>query len=342
MDSKLYLNDLRNKFNLNSLNRWIDQLGELDILVIGDIIIDEYVFVQPKGRAIKDPILSAEYINRESHAGGVLVVANHTSTFVNSVKLVTLIGDREDGLDFIRNALNNNISIKTFVKNDSPTTVKRRYIDSYRNNKLFKIEYINDAPISRQLTQTVVEYLKSEIPKHDFVIVCDFGHGFINDDIRNVLQQTAKFLCINVQSNSSNMGFNYVNHYKRADFLTLDEQELRLPLMMRFENINEVMMKFYEKFNYPHFLVTLGKRGSILFYKGKTYSAPAFAENIVDTVGAGDAVFAITSMLSYLDVDKEIIPFIGNCAGGIKVEYLGNKEYIQKSRLIEYVGQYLD
>ncbi|MFC1686946.1 transposase, partial [Nanoarchaeota archaeon] len=129
---------------------------------------------------------------------------NHLSTFVKNIKLVTTIGDRNSYLDFINKSLKNNTELKTFVKENSPTTIKKRMVDQYRNNKLFKIEYINDEPINQKLTNEIVTYLDEEIPKHDLVIVGDFGHGFINDSIRRKLEEKSKFLAINTQSNSSN------------------------------------------------------------------------------------------------------------------------------------------
>ena len=339
--TKEYIGKIKEKFSFEQIASFIEKLNKLNVLVIGDTIIDEYVFVRPKGRAVKDPILSAEYENHEIYPGGVLAIAGHVSSYVDKIKLVTLIGDHNAKTDFIKKSLPENTELKTFIKKKSHTIVKKRYIDSYRNNKLFKIEYINDKPIDRDLTEEIVNYLNEELPKYDLVMVGDFGHGFINDTIRKALEKKSNFLCINAQSNSANMGYNYINHYQKSDFIVMDDQEIRLPLMKRFEEIEEVIKEFHNKFSYNKFLVTMGKEGSLFFNNGTLQKAPILVDTVVDTVGAGDAVFALTSLLIKAEVDDELIPFIGNCAGGIKANIMGNKESVAKEKLLGFIKKKL-
>lgn len=336
-----YIQLIKNRFNYEDFLEKLNSSKKLKALIIGDSIIDEYVFVSPKGRAMKDPILSSRFNEEESYAGGALATANHLGSYIDQIKLITLIGDQNSRLDFIRDSLPKNIEVKYFVKENSPTTIKRRYINSYRNNKLFKVEYMNDKPISENLSKEIINYLSDELPKYDLVIVSDFGHGFINNSIRDTLEEKSLFLSANVQSNSSNLGYNYINHYQNLDFIVMNEEELRLPLMMRFEDINETMFKFYEKFKFEKFLVTLGKGGCLFFNGGELYFGPALIRKVVDTVGAGDAVFSIASLFNYLNMDNEIIPFIANCAGAIKSEYMGNKEKVSKDKLIKFIDDIL-
>jgi bifunctional ADP-heptose synthase (sugar kinase/adenylyltransferase) len=171
------------KNDLDKIRYYLDKIKQLKILIIGDTIIDQYVFVRPKGRAIKDPILSTEYVDEESYAGGILAIANHVSSYVKGVKVITVVGDKDDKLGFINSSLDKNVVIYPFTKSDSQTTTKKRYIDGYKNNKLFKIEYINDRPISKGLTNEIIDYLNQELSRYDMVIVGDFGHGFINQEL---------------------------------------------------------------------------------------------------------------------------------------------------------------
>lgn len=339
MNLKEYISNIRKKVKIEEIQDLIGRFKNLKILVIGDTIVDQYVFVRPKGRAIKDPILSAEYIRHETYAGGILAVVNHLSSYVNNIELVTIIGDEKTKLKFIEENISSNVNLKTFVKDKSPTTLKKRFIDEYRNNKLFKIEYINDKPITSQLSKEIETYLSNKLPEYNLVIVADFGHGFINDEIRRCLERNSKYLAINVQSNSANMGFNYVNHYKKIDYLTLNDTEIRLPLMMRFNEINEVIQNFNDKFKYDHFLVTLGKNGSVYYKNSQMYKSPVIIKNVIDTVGSGDALFAISSLFAYLDADPELIPFVANVAGGIKANYMGNKESVTKEKLISFLDK---
>ena len=336
-EKKQFIEQIKKKFGHEELLEKINLLKNLKVLVIGDTIIDVYTYVLPKGRAIKDPILSTEFTSEDIFAGGALAVANHVSSYVDCVSMVTLIGDHNSYTEFINQSLSKNIQLKTFVKENSPTIVKKRYIDSYRKNKLFKVEYMNDKPIPKELSEQIKNYLSEELPKYDLVLVLDYNHGFIDNEIKKILQEKSKFLSLNVQTNSANMGYNYVTSYDHSDFICMNEEELRLPLMMKFENIEEVINQFSNKFGHKQFLVTRGKKGCIFSSYGKNYSAPILIEKIVDTVGAGDAVFAIASLLACIKIDEEIIPFIANCAGGLGANIIGNKEPVSKEKLLNFV-----
>lgn len=337
METKDYLDKVKQEIDLARISSIMDRAGKLNVLVIGDTIVDHYIFVRPKGRAVKDPILSAEYISDETYAGGILAIANHLSDFVSKVKVVTLLGDRNDKLSLIKGSVRKNVELKTFTKKDSHTIVKRRYIDSNRNNKLFKVEYMNDRPITEILTHEIIDYFDTELPRHDLVVVGDFGHGFINDAIRRKLEEKSRFLAVNVQSNSANMGYNYFTLYRKIDFISMDEQELRLPLHKRFEDIKEVINEAYNKFRLENFMITRGKYGSMFVSKGSIIEAPILTESVKDTVGAGDALFAITSLFVYLKADSRMIPIIANSAGGIAANIMGNKESVTKESLLNFI-----
>ncbi|MBN2459212.1 hypothetical protein JXB28_02915 [Candidatus Woesearchaeota archaeon] len=337
-ETEKYLSQLKKRLKLEHIRGHLEKLKDLNVLVLGDTIIDEYVFVLPKGRAIKDPILSAEYQYSEAYAGGILAIARHISDFVKKVKVVTLIGDIDPKLDLIKSSLKDNIELKTFTKKGSHTTVKRRYINSYRNVKLFKIEFMNDKPITTELSKQISTYLADEAPKYDLVVIGDFGHGFLNKELKHKLREKSKFLAVNAQSNSANMGYNYFTHYNKPDFMTLSEEELRLPLSMRFEDLNEVIARGKESFDLQNFMVTIGKRGSVYVDKEKSYKVPVLTSSVKDTVGAGDALFALTSLFAYSQAHPEMIPFIGNCAGGIAANIMGNKESVTRDKLLEFAG----
>ncbi len=342
-ETEKYIDKIKKEFSFKYVDNQIKNLKKLNVLTIGDTIIDQYIFVSPKGRAVKDPIISAQYEHGESYAGGILAIARHISDFVKKIKVVTLIGDEKvnDQYFELENIINKAIELKTFIKKNSPTIVKKRYIDFYRNNKLFKVEYMNDSPISKNLTDKIVNYLNEELPKYDLVVVGDFGHGFINKDIRKKLEEKSRFLALNVQTNSANLGYNYFNLYKNPNFISMNEQEIRLPLCKRFEEIEEIVKETYHLFKYENFLVSLGKRGSIFVNKGKIFRAPVLVSTVKDTVGAGDALFALASLFVYSKKDPKLIPFIANCAGGLAANIVGNKENITKNKLRKFIGNIL-
>lgn len=338
MELSKNLDNVKRDYSLERIKEIICKFKGIKTLIIGDTIIDEYHFTSPKGRAIKDPILSVDYIKYERYAGGILAIANHVSNFVDEVMCVTVLGDIEDNKDFIIDTINKNIKLKFFIKENSPTTLKKRYLNIVRNEKLFKVEHINDTFISKELEREFINFLEQELPKYDLVLLGDFGHGLITDNVIKFLEEKSNYLAVNAQSNSANLGFNYVTKYNSPTFLSMDIQELQYAVSDRFNEVTLLMNKLYEQSGFNKFLVTMGIDGSGYFNGGKQTFFPAFNTRPQDTVGAGDAVFSISSLFAYCKHDN-LIPFIANCVGGIAVGYMGNKEYITEDKLLEFIEQ---
>lgn len=332
-----YIQKIKAKFDMQAIEELFNKLKHLKVLVIGDTIIDEYCFVEPRGGAIKDPMCTVDYLDEEIYAGGILAIANHISNFVSDLKLVTMIGDKMSYKDYIINSLNSNVSPTVFVKSNSPTTRKRRYISKVRNEKLFMIEYVNDLQIDSILEQEVIEYLEKELPSFDLVIVADYGHGFISNKIIDVLEKKAKYLAVNVQTNSANLGFNYVTKYSAASFISMDGAELKFAVGDRHGAYPDLMKKLNEKKGFDHFMVTTGKEGVAYFNKGNIHYGKALTANVKDIVGAGDAVFSLVSLLACYGCDTELLVFLANCAGGVKVSIMGNKESVSKEKLFNFI-----
>lgn len=328
----------KEKFSLDQIKKALESLQDLKVLIIGDTIIDEYCFVEPRGGSAKDPMLTVDYLSEEVYAGGILAIANHISNFTDQVTLITLLGDRTDYKEFIIGKLNQKVTPHFFVKENSPTVLKRRYINNTRNEheKIFMIENINFAPISQNLETEVITLLEKEISNYNLVLVGDFGHGFINQKIVDILEKKAKFLAVNVQTNSANLGFNFVTRYDRPSFISMDGMELRFAVGEKSPDYEALIMKLHRLKGYDNFLVTLGKEGVAYFNAGKIRSCPAFVSNIIDVVGAGDAILSVASLMSCKSINPELIPFMANCVGGVAVGIMGNEKSVSKEDILNF------
>ena len=337
MEKEKYIKKIKEKYTFSQIQNIINSMKNLKVMVIGDTIIDEYCFVNQKGRAMKDPMLSVDFIKDDSYAGGILAIANHISDFVEEVKLITLLGDDYDKKEFVQEHLHKNVNPEFFVKENSPTIRKRRYVSTVRNEKLFKIEYINDQPIKEQLESQILDYLDQNLSKYDLVVVGDFGHGFISSKILSKLEEKAKFLSVNVQTNSANLGFNYITKCKSPSFATMDGLEIQYAVGDRYSDYINLLNKLHETKGFDRFLVTLGKQGVAYYDQGHIITSPGVVTSTKDVVGAGDALFAITSLLVYIKTDRELVPFLANCVGGIAVNIMGNKRSVTKQNVFDFV-----
>jgi len=318
----------------------LEAVRNYNITLIGDTIIDEYDFVSPKGRAVKDPIMSSDYLFSERYAGGVLAIANHLSNFVNHIDLITVLGSTSSHEHFVRESVNKNVTPHLFYK-EGVTTVKKRYVDHVRNSKLFKVEYITDRQLTPDETAPVLEALSETARDSDLLFVSDFGHGFIGRTlvqgrtlVDEINQHTNKS-CLNVQTNSANLGFNLATKYLGSSFLSLDKQELELALSEHGED-DSLLNQLATKRAFETILLTLGKQGNKTYRNGAIYHDIARAKKIVDVVGAGDAVFSICGLTHKLLSCHEL-SFLGNCVGALAVQIMGNKESISQEKLYDVI-----
>ena len=337
-ETKQFLRDFSAKYSFEEIVTHIDHVRDLQVLVIGDGIIDEYHYCHPMGRASKAPLVVHNYLYHEVFAGGVLAVANHMASICDRVRLVSLLGREDTREDFIVKNLKPNIDTTFFYREDGPTVIKKRYINQYYNQKLFEVNYLNNAFIDEACEQDVIDYLEAELPQYDLVLISDFGHGFITQKIIDVLERCSQKIAVNTQTNAANTGYNLISRYHLPYYVCLDESELRLAAQDRFTPIDEIMSHFSDMLQTTCLMVTLGKRGSIAENKeGKFNRTPILSSKVVDTVGAGDAFFAFTAPCVARGVPLDLVAFIGNAVGALAVQIMCNKKSVEKYELLEFI-----
>ena len=202
---------------------------------------------------------------------------------------------------------------------------------------------MDDNLLGQQNKNKVISYLKKETSKFDVVILIDYGHGFIDQDIYNVLNKKAKFLAINCQTNSANLGFNLITKYPVSDFICIDEPELRLAAS---DNINEIQDivtgQITKKIKCKNITITRGRQGSFSFFNSNILNTPALiSDKVIDTIGAGDVFLVITSLLYSTKSDQLVTNIIGNIAGALKVDILGHSKSISKSNFYAVLNHIL-
>jgi bifunctional ADP-heptose synthase (sugar kinase/adenylyltransferase) len=334
-----YLNLFRQRFTLEQVLEIVDAMASLNVLVLGDTILDEYQYCEAIGKSSKDPILAMKFQSRELFAGGVLAVANHAANFAGHVDLVTLLGEQDSYEEFIRDRLCSNVSPHFMVQPNAPTIVKKRFIDSYSLNKLFEVYVMDSAGLPKEHDLICCSMLRERLPTYDVVIAADFGHGAISPQLADCLSDHARFLCVNTQANAGNRGFHTVTRYKKADYVCISEHEIRLEMRDMSAQIKPMMSLLASRLQCKIFVVTRGRKGCMVRGgDGKFIEVPAFAQRVVDRVGAGDAFLSATSLAAAQAVPEEILGFIGNIVGCLAVEVVGNKKPIDKLSAKKYIS----
>lgn len=333
-----YLAGFSKRYSARDAITLLRNAENVKVLVIGETIIDEYQYCEAIGKSSKEPTLAVRDLQTRKFAGGILAVANNVSSFCKTVGMVTQLGDSHSQEDFIRANLNDKINARFLFRQDSPTIVKKRIIEHYFFTKMLEIYTINDALLSEADNRKLCEVLETEIPKYDLVIVTDFGHSMMTKEAIDIVSKKAKVLALNVQTNAGNMGYNLVSKYPRADYITLAEKEMRLEARDPRGELEHMMVALSEKMNCPRLVITRGRVGSLCYERDHGfYLVPAFARNVVDRVGAGDAFLSVSSLCVALGAPMELVGFVGNMVGAWAVSTVCNEKAIGKDDLFKQI-----
>tara|TARA_Y100000590_G_scaffold470168_1_gene662494 strand:- start:155 stop:1666 length:1512 start_codon:yes stop_codon:yes gene_type:complete len=338
-DCKKFIGVMNKKYGLQKIIKEIKKIEKLKVLIIGETIIDKYIFTETVGKSGKEPILIFKKINETKFLGGIGYIANLISSFAKNIKIASFLGDSKNEINFIKQKLNKKINHTFFIKKNSPTINKLRYVDEYRKSKIFGVYDINDSFISENEEKKFIKYLRREIKKHDVIIVADYGHGMMTKNIRNEIFKYKEKIFLNTQINSFNRGFHTLFHYKKINTLVINESELRYELRDKNSNVDKLSKVLKQKIKLRNLIITKGKYGANYYSKNKKNKVycPAFGKKPVDAIGAGDALFAISSLALGAGVKPDISTLIGSLAASYSIDQVGHEKYFNYKTLLKYL-----
>jgi cytidyltransferase-like protein len=340
--TKNFLQKFSRKNNFNIICKNIQKLNNLKILVIGEGIIDEYQYVRSLNKTPKENLISYLVQENKKFLGGIFAVGNNISSFSKNVSLLTICSSDKFFLNLLKKNLNN-INNKFIIKSKYHKDIKKvRFIEnSYVTKKIFEYYEMSENNIAASDEKKIINFLNSNIKKFDIVVLNDFGHNFFTKKIMETIQSKSKYLALNVQTNSQNTPFNLISKYKRADFVCIDKPEAMLAAGKRDVSLEEIRKILLKKIKFKKICITDGKNGAWYFKKNKFYNIPIFNTDVVDTLGTGDAFFSIASIYSFLEDDNEVVTFLGNVAGAMKVSIVGHSKKIEFVDYLKFVESLL-
>ncbi len=342
--TKKYLKKIKKKYGAAHIIAQLKSLKKMKVLVIGDGIIDEYHYCESMGRSSKEPLVVERFLSKEAFAGGAFAAANHIAGLCGEVELLSVLGDRDTRREFLTKHLAANIRPSFFTRADSETIIKKRFLEQYTGKKLFEICHMDKGYISRKEEAVILKHLVSRVRGYDMVLALDFGHGLFTKNIIDLLGKKARFLALNVQTNSANSGFNMITKYRKADFGCLTEMEARLACHDEYGGMEDVMKRVSRQIKAGSVMLTRGNQGTMGYGSGRgggfEYS-PALASRIVDRVGAGDALFSFAAPCAARKMPLDLVSFVGNAAGALAVQIVCNREPVDVNRLFCFIRSLL-
>jgi len=341
-EQKLFIKNIRDKYDFEEIKEKIEGLSKLKVLVIGETIIDQYVFCEALGKSGKEPVLVLRDLETQEYLGGSLAIARHLSSFCNRVSVLSFLGENNQYKSFIENNIEENIELNFLQKSNSPTILKRRFVDHVDRKKVLGVYSINDEMLNEEEEENFLEAFNKLSKEHDLVIISDYGHGIITPKIANHISKSDKFISLNAQVNAANIGTHNIRKYKDINCLIINETELQYEMRQREGDRVELAATLKESINANYISVTSGKEGAFLLDGAKVpVTCPGFAAQVVDKIGSGDALLSLLSISLYNKFNGDLSLFIASIAAGQSVETLGNSKPVNKVGLLKIISHFL-
>lgn len=280
---------------MSNASSLIQSLDRRRVFLVGDTIVDIYVYGQALGKSNETPTIVAKELDTKVSLGGAFLVARNMLELGAQVSFLTLVGNDAEA-DRVR-ALNHMRLNKILICDSSrrTTSKKRFWVDGY---KLLQFDNLDNRPLSEDLQRSAEARVREATGDHDLVVIADNRHGLLSPSLIRSILQTAKDTGkqVFVDSQVSQSEANHVQYYGADAFcLNLREAQALDPEFAASDQLSG-FGRLQRKLGSEKIIVKLGEDGCIAAIDGNVYRAGAMKVDVVDTCGAGDAFLAALTL----------------------------------------------
>lgn len=309
-------------------SRIIDNFDKVVITVIGDVMLDKYIFGKVRRISPEAPVPVVEVTNEKSTPGGAANVCSNISSLNGTVKLVSVIGE-----DSIANQLMDLMKLMKNVRceyvisdRNQITTQKTRIIAEHQ--QIVRFDHERKVDYSIALKTKIKENIIKAVEESNAVILSDYGKGVLSRDVIEFSISYCKKKKIPIFVDPK---IEHFLSYKGVTSMTPNVQEA-FGGMRRLEDRNDKAIEFIgkeiiKKLHLKTLIITRSEKGMSVFDNSygsvKITHIPTAAKEVFDVTGAGDTVISVAT-LSYVvtgDILKSAV--ISNYAAGIVVSKIG-------------------
>ncbi len=289
------------------------------ILVIGDLILDEYIFGDVNRISPEAPVQIVEQHSENFTLGGAANVAHNLATIACSVDMLGVVGDDTQGRRLVSLLQEKGIETSSlYIDPTRPTTAKLRIIAG--NQQIVRVDNEVKTPISPEARQWLLQEVKEKLKKADALILSDYQKGVLTPELcRNIIAE-AKKEGILIIADPKGKDFSKL---KGVDIITPNKKELAVATPDHLDE--EASVKYlFEKLQLKNILLTRGEEGMRLYSREKpAFNIQTTAKEVYDVTGAGDTVVSVLAMALTTGLNLEASCKLANCAAGIVVGKLG-------------------
>lgn len=316
--------------DLKRLRQILDRASSKRILVIGDLMLDEFVWGKVGRISPEAPVPVVQVTGESFFPGGAANVARNLREFLDQVSVIGLIGKDRGGQQLRELLAKGKIDVSNAVEDDRfPTIVKTRIIA--RHQQVVRVDREKITKPSSAQIRKVVAAVKKKLAHIDAIIFEDYGKGLLTRELVSQIAREARAAkkIVTADPNPHNLidwsGVTAVKPNRAEAFLAAgipDRDSEAAP--KKDVDLVRAGKDLLQKWGIQYLLVTLGEHGVMFFEKGKNpHHIPTKARDVFDVSGAGDTAIAMFTLALAANANALEAAQIANHASAVVVGKLG-------------------
>lgn len=308
------------------LRTTLDRMEGKKVHVVGDTIVDSFTQCSMIGGQTKTPTMSVLFEEKRDYIGGAGIVAMHMAAAGAEVTFSTVLGD--DALkDFVLDGLAEaGITCRPIVDSSRPTTNKNAIVAA--GYRLLKVDTLDNSSISDDIVGELTNAISTL--ETDAVVFSDFRHGMFNRRTIPNLVEAIPANVLRVADSQVASRWGNITEFKGFDLITPNEREARFALADQDSGIRPLASALYDEAECRLLILKLGSRGVLTCRDSDHESLDSFSvvdsfvDNVVDAVGAGDALLAYSTLAMLVQDNDLVATILGSMAAAVECERDGN------------------
>lgn len=323
--------DFKKVVDIDEIEEKLKKIPEKKVLVLGDLILDHYVFGEVERISPEAPVPIVEVKEEKYFLGGAGNVSLNIKRFGGNVFLISFRGEDANG-KFLINLLKKEKIENFLIKREVPTIIKTRIIG--KTQQIVRIDREKIEELKEKEKKTIMRFIIEKCKNFDIIIVSDYGKGFICKEIIETLKKLNIKIVVDPKPEHFKLYRNLFCLTPNKNEACLGSGKIKVKFLRELIEVGDIIIK---KLKCENLIITLGKDGMLIFEdRKKIFHISSVAKEVFDVTGAGDTVCGIFSL--YYTVSNSILEssIVSNIAGGIVVGKLGTAT-TSREELIEFL-----
>jgi D-beta-D-heptose 7-phosphate kinase/D-beta-D-heptose 1-phosphate adenosyltransferase len=307
----------------------VQNLGAPRVLVVGDVMLDRYVWGDAERISQEAPVILLRAERREERLGGASSVATMLRALGAKVMLAGVVGNDHDAGRIRQMLTDLSIDHEAVITDLSrPSTVKERYVGKAQHRhsqQMMRVDYEDRRAINDKICDQIMQVMHSHLKKTDIVLISDYDKGVCTPTLLGAIISAARALGLKVVADP--IRSHDYRKYHGCSAITPNRLEAGLATGRMLNSMGEVWHAaehLQEELDLEAAIITLDKDGMALKHRdGRVKHYPTRPRHVYDITGAGDMVMSVLAMALAAGADYEEAIQLANVAGGLEVEKIG-------------------